>query len=142
MKTLEKYLKRTEKNLFEIKKSGILFKVITFRKNSIDYFATITLHKNEKIDVDIRKVGDYKRISTRDKEFIDSYLKRYILFDRMSENKKHSIKQSKLIKNKFLLIKGLLENNYDTSTKSVKPWSNTTTINDDFKYKISKILTL
>lgn len=144
MKTLEKYLKRCEKNLFRINKGKSLFKILTFQKDSINYFATITIWKGtsgskDRVEVIVRKIEDYKRISIRDKEFISPYLRRDLLFN--TWDKKSSIKQTKSIRSKFLLVKGLLEINY-IPLSNKKHWSgNKSVIDGELKDKITSILT-
>lgn len=149
MKTLEKYLKRCEKNLFRINKGKSLFKILTFQKDSINYFATITIFKGtygseDRIKIEVRRVEDYKRISIRDKEFISPYLKNSLLFNTSSNfgSKKSSIRQSKLIKNKFIIIKNLLIENYDPSSMK-RSWSGRVSkIKGDLGNKILSIISI
>ena len=145
MKTLEKYLKRCEKNLFRINKGKSLFKILTFQKDSINYFTTITIFKGtseseDRVEIEVRRVEDYKRISIRDKEFISPYLKNSLLFN--TWDKKSSIRQSKLIKNKFKIIKNLLIENYDPSSMK-RSWSGRMSkIKGELGNKISSIISI
>ena len=125
MKTLEKYLERTSKNLYEYvyqdknnqitKRTGIFFKVIPFEKDGKKYFATVEI-REDKVYVRVRKVESYKRISINNKEYISPYLRRSILFHSYGNSrKKVSVKHFKKINNLIMMVESLLISKYDPS---------------------------
>jgi len=133
MKTLEQYLERSSRNLYEYvygdgedrKRTGAFFKIVRFEKYDIEYFATIGISKDKKVTIEVRKLEHYRSISPNGKEYIRPSLKNEILFHSYGNGrKKVCIKHFKSMVEFIDIITSYIKLYYKPTDKKESVWSN------------------
>jgi hypothetical protein len=99
----------------ERKRTGILFKILRFKKDDIEYFTTIEINKDKKVFINVMNLESHKIVSPNGKEYISPYLKNSILFHSYGGGRKKVCikKHFRSLSNLMSMIRSYLELHYN-----------------------------